>query len=646
MSITTTHTYATVIAVIDQYNSTSYSTELNTKGNFTLPTSTDADGTVTTIVTDYDHALSRNVYQTLTYPNIGTDYPSNIVWSGTLPTHTKGSNTCQIATMTTTQDFPSHPFLPTSTGTVDPEDPRGWQYVALPNDWQMPGLLRSLFPSFAPLHSCLQPLSLVGPAQAVVGAAFTTVSSTIRITGPPTAAPSPSKAISKAAHTSQSLPSGDASHEDTSPAATKERAASPNPSSAPPPIIVNPQSPGAGSQKNSDSAAASAPLPTSHRGNEGAPTSNVHTGDLPTNRNPENGADQPLPTSVGKGGSPEYGGLGSNGASSSQTSAQDTTSGAAPFVVAGFTVTPTQHTVLVAANQATVAPGAPAVTIGDTPVSVGSDGSFAVIKGTSQTFPTGLPRTLTVAGQTLTLQNGAPNFVIAGQTLTPGAPAAIINGQTVSIASDCRSAIVDGRTQQIAPSDFTSAPKPTNVGPALTVGDQALTMNTNGGFVLENGQTLTRGGVATLSGVQLSLALDGQSAVVGSSTRVLDGTATSSHGITASDITVTPNSAGMYVIDGQTLTPGGALTVGTHTISLATDGSSAVVDGATETFVGASARISSSIERTPSPEVGRASSAESGMVSTETSAVRTGDAHVARPSSLGLVIAMLVLLII
>ena len=53
--------------------------------------------------------------------------------------------------------------------------------------------------------------------------------------------------------------------------------------------------------------------------------------------------------------------------------------------------------------------------------------------------------------------------------------------------------------------------------------------------------------------------------------------------ITVGDSTFTENSATQVVVGGQTLTPGGQITVGGTTISLDADGDNAVVDGATQT---------------------------------------------------------------
>ena len=53
--------------------------------------------------------------------------------------------------------------------------------------------------------------------------------------------------------------------------------------------------------------------------------------------------------------------------------------------------------------------------------------------------------------------------------------------------------------------------------------------------------------------------------------------------ITIGDSTFTENSATQVVVDGQTLAPGGQITVGGSTISLDGDGANAVINGATQT---------------------------------------------------------------
>ncbi|KAF2725981.1 hypothetical protein K431DRAFT_212398, partial [Polychaeton citri CBS 116435] len=93
------------------------------------------------------------------------------------------------------------------------------------------------------------------------------------------------------------------------------------------------------------------------------------------------------------------------------------------------------------------------------------------------------------------------------------------------------------------------------------VGDKVFTANSNSAFVLGAGTTLTPGGQVTAAGTTLSLASGGSNAIINGVTQAL----------------ATPQASS------TTLTPGGQVTAGGKTFSLAPGGDTFLVNGVTQT---------------------------------------------------------------
>lgn len=87
-----------------------------------------------------------------------------------------------------------------------------------------------------------------------------------------------------------------------------------------------------------------------------------------------------------------------------------------------------------------------------------------------------------------------------------------------------------------------------------------------------------------MSGTRLSLASNGAYAVVGTSTEAL--AVTSPPALTIGSQTITANSLSQYIIGAQTLTPGGVITVSGTRIFLAQGGTDVVVGTSTEALGG------------------------------------------------------------
>ena len=122
-----------------------------------------------------------------------------------------------------------------------------------------------------------------------------------------------------------------------------------------------------------------------------------------------------------------------------------------------------------------------------------------------------------------------------------------------------------------------------------------MTANSEGQYIISS-QTLTAGGVITISGTPISLAPGYTQVVVGSSTEALAGLTTAGFGkgaggieaptLTISSQIITANSEGQYIIGSQTLTAGGAITVSGTLVSLAPGDTQLVVGSSTEGLAG------------------------------------------------------------
>ena len=157
--------------------------------------------------------------------------------------------------------------------------------------------------------------------------------------------------------------------------------------------------------------------------------------------------------------------------------------------------------------------------------------------------------------------------IVGPQTLMQGNEVTV-SGTTISIASDEAYAAVGIKTQSFAIAAL----------PALTIGSQTITADSADQYIVGS-QTLTPGGVITVSSTTVSLASNRAYAVVGLKTQSLGITAPPALKIGSQ--TITANSADDFIVGSQTLTPGGVVVVSGTTISLASGGTEAVVGTST-----------------------------------------------------------------
>lgn len=190
-----------------------------------------------------------------------------------------------------------------------------------------------------------------------------------------------------------------------------------------------------------------------------------------------------------------------------------------------------------------------------------------ILTKTLDSFPA-LP-TITIGSKPYTA-NAASQYVIDGKTLTP-ASSITLSGIVFSLDASASRLIIQGATTQKL--------TPVSTLPTLTINSQSYTANPAGQYII-NGQSLTPGGAIIVSGTTISLASAASALVVGGTTQPLSPLPPLPT-LTIKSHTYTANLAGEYIISGQTLTPGGAITVSGTQISLAPSASAVVVVGGT-----------------------------------------------------------------
>ncbi|KAF1992003.1 hypothetical protein K402DRAFT_322060 [Aulographum hederae CBS 113979] len=164
-----------------------------------------------------------------------------------------------------------------------------------------------------------------------------------------------------------------------------------------------------------------------------------------------------------------------------------------------------------------------------------------------------------------------------GQTLAAGSPTAI-DGTTISFDTSASFAAVNGVTQPLQPSLVlqSTSPAATVIAAAAIVISDGSTLATfafagtsSAGIVLPGGQTLAPGQETVAQGTTYSLSPSEAVAVV--------------NGVTANLYTVTyaPQSAGIYLANGDVLAPGHETEVDGTTYSLAPSETAVVINGVT-----------------------------------------------------------------
>lgn len=220
----------------------------------------------------------------------------------------------------------------------------------------------------------------------------------------------------------------------------------------------------------------------------------------------------------------------------------------------------------------TLVPGGSAIIISGTTISLGSSATAIIIGGNTQFLqpsPVTDPIPPVTIGPNLILSPDPTvpgEYVIGAQTLIPGGPAAIVDGTAVALDQSGSFLIIDG----------TSTQNINGIASAITIGTETMTRNIAGQYVLD-GKTLVPGAPAiTVDGTVISLDPAGTAVVVdGTNTILLNSFDNNGYPtvITLGSHLITANQAGQFIIDGQTLAPGGsAATVGGTVFTLPLSG--------------------------------------------------------------------------
>ncbi|KAL6160862.1 hypothetical protein ACJBU6_00006 [Exserohilum turcicum] len=229
-------------------------------------------------------------------------------------------------------------------------------------------------------------------------------------------------------------------------------------------------------------------------------------------------------------------------------------------------------------SDQTLIPGGAVVTVSGTTLSLESSGSVVVVNGVpstiiTQTGPAFPTPTIKIGDSVFSAlpQPTGPSFVVGGQTLVPGGPEITVSGTTLSLASSASFVVIDG-----VKSTLTNAAPAQITAPPLTVGDVTFRpLPGTGTAYLIGSILLTAGGSIVVSGTTISLAPGATALVINGQTSSISPQAqpvvTNPPLLTIGTNTYTAMSGDgtTFVIGGETLTPGGTITVDGTTIGLA-----------------------------------------------------------------------------
>lgn len=260
---------------------------------------------------------------------------------------------------------------------------------------------------------------------------------------------------------------------------------------------------------------------------------------------------------------------------------------ALPVIVAGSqTLAIGPSSVLVFGSQ-TLVPGGPQLIVGGTPVSLAPSATAIAVGGSTAALPAFAQSTsgplpsppVIVVGSRTLVAGPSSVFILDSQTLVPGGPQLTVDGTVVSLARSATAVVVGGRTSALAYVTPAAAYPP----PLLTIGANVYTANAATQYYLAPGQTLTAGGAATVSGTVVSLGPSASVLVINGQSQTLGRPqATQPPVLYIAGSVYTANSGSSYLVGGQTLTEGGAITLSGHTVSLGPSGAYLVVDGFTQ----------------------------------------------------------------
>lgn len=267
---------------------------------------------------------------------------------------------------------------------------------------------------------------------------------------------------------------------------------------------------------------------------------------------------------------------------------------ASNFLVGSQTLAPGSVPIIVSGTTFSLLPSASALVIdGNTsplrspPISskVG-DNIFQAFKNLETTqgqgFGTIPVPVITIDGQLVTA-NSASQFIVQGQTLSTGGTPVTVLGKPISLALSGSNLIVNGITTALPASSRAVQ----SLIPVIKIGGQPITANSVSRPVVQ-GQTLGFDGAPiTVAGSTFPLASSGSALIINGVTNnipVLFPAIVPSV-ISIDNQPITANSASQFIVQDQTLAPGGSpITVAGTTFSLVPSGTALVANGVTSTL--------------------------------------------------------------
>ncbi|KAF2829869.1 hypothetical protein CC86DRAFT_367787 [Ophiobolus disseminans] len=236
----------------------------------------------------------------------------------------------------------------------------------------------------------------------------------------------------------------------------------------------------------------------------------------------------------------------------------------------------------------TLKPGGSAITMAGSTLSLASNGGILVVNGVTRTLQNAPIMTpapvITVGGRVVsaTVIGSNTQFVVGTQTLVPG-NAITVDGVTYSLPSGGGKIVVNGVTSSL------------NSGRgSITIGQQYVTASIKDGttsYVFAAGQTLTPGGVLTVSGTTFSMPASASGSVVvinGVTSTLRPGSLTTPLALTLNGktyaATVRSGTTEFVLASGVTLRPGQAVTMSGTTYSLDGQGTALVINGQTSSI--------------------------------------------------------------
>ncbi|KAI4126768.1 MAG: hypothetical protein LQ338_003586 [Usnochroma carphineum] len=223
----------------------------------------------------------------------------------------------------------------------------------------------------------------------------------------------------------------------------------------------------------------------------------------------------------------------------------------------------------------TITPGAPAIRISGTPVSLAVGGTALIVApSTLPLAETPIQGIFTADGFSFTRGPGS-DFIIGTQTITPGSPAVSIFGTPVSLAFVGTAVVIGDSTIQV--------PGPESTLATLEINGNFLTKAPGSGLMIGS-QTLIPGAPAvTVSGTPISLAADGTAVMIGDTTFPASDLSTKPVVLDINGNPFTEISGSDFMIGSHTLVAGGpAITVDGTLVSLGAAATDLVLGTQTE----------------------------------------------------------------